>query len=78
MPTIRIEMLQGRSQETKQEIAIEITALMGRILGADPSHVYVQFEEWAPSNWSVGGKFLGAATASAEAGSTGDAQGSTT
>lgn len=63
MPTIRIEMLQGRSQETKQEIATEITALMGRILGAEPGHVYVQFEEWTPNNWSVGGKFLGAAAA---------------
>lgn len=60
MPTIRIEMLQGRSQEAKQEIATEITALMGRVLGVDPSHVYVMFEDWAPSNWSVGGKFLGA------------------
>lgn len=58
MPTVRIEMLQGRSQETKQQVADEITEVMCRLLGAEPGHVYVMFDEWAGANWSVGGKFL--------------------
>lgn len=58
MPTVRIEMLQGRSQETKQQVANEITEMMCRLLGAEPGHVYVMFDEWAGANWSVGGKFL--------------------
>ena len=62
MPTVRIEMLQGRSQETKQQVADEITALMCRLLGAEPGHVYVMFDEWAGSNWTVGGKFLDGST----------------
>ena len=63
MPTVRIEMLQGRSQETKQQVANEITEVMCRLLGAEPGHVYVMFDEWAGANWSVGGKFLASTSA---------------
>ena len=56
MPIARIEMLQGRSQDTKDRIAQEITALLARELQVDPQHVYVMFSEMAHNNWAVGGR----------------------
>ena len=70
MPTVRIEMLQGRSQEIKQQLANEITEMMCRLLGAQPAHVYVMFDEWAPGNWAMGGRFFpSVAGSAADAGS---------
>jgi 4-oxalocrotonate tautomerase len=58
MPIIRIEMLEGRSQEIKQKIAHEMTEVLVRNLGSDPAHIYVIFADVARSDWAVGGKFF--------------------
>ncbi|MCL2470185.1 MAG: tautomerase family protein [Propionibacteriaceae bacterium] len=58
MPTVRIELLEGRSPAVKQQVADEVTEMMCRLLGAQPGHVYVMFDEYAPHNWAVGGSFF--------------------
>lgn len=63
MPIVRIEMLPGRSQETKAKIAQETTALLTRELGVEASHIYVMFDEVPGQNWAVAGQFLPSAPA---------------
>lgn len=56
MPIVRIEMLTGRSAETKQLIAHEITETMSRLCKVDPSHIYVMFDDIQHHDWAVAGK----------------------
>lgn len=63
MPIVRVEMLSGRSQETKQQIAQEITDVMVRHTGAQAAHIYVMFDEVSPQDWAVAGKFFAPANA---------------
>lgn len=58
MPIVRVEMLAGRSQQAKQEIAAEITATIARHTGSDPAHVYVMFADVAHADWAVAGRFF--------------------
>jgi 4-oxalocrotonate tautomerase len=58
MPIVRIEMLPGRSQETKQRLATEMTTLVARELGVDAAHIYVMFSEVAHNDWAVAGQFF--------------------
>lgn len=58
MPIVRVEMLAGRSQPTKQKIADEMTDVLVRNLGADPAHIYIMFADVAGSDWAVGSTFL--------------------
>lgn len=58
MPIVRVEILPGRSQETKQRIAHEMTALLARELQVDAQHIYVMFAETAHADWAVGGRFF--------------------
>ncbi len=60
MPIVRIEMLPGRSQETKQRVAAEVTQVLARELGVAPAHIYVMFSEVPAADWAVGGGFLAA------------------
>lgn len=70
MPTLRIDMLEGRSAQTKQRLVTELTEVMVRVLGTDPGHVYVMLQDWAPTHWAVGGQFLGAPPAPGEGAAT--------
>jgi len=56
MPIAKIELLPGRSDQTKEAIAREITDTLARHTGAAPEHIYVMFEEVARNNWAVAGK----------------------
>jgi 4-oxalocrotonate tautomerase len=58
MPIVKVSMLSGRTQETKQKIAEEMTEVMTRNLGNAPEHIYVIFEDVAPTDWAVGGEFF--------------------
>jgi 4-oxalocrotonate tautomerase len=55
MPTIRIELFEGRSAEQKAALAKEITAACARVLGGSPAGVDVLFYDIARSNWATGG-----------------------
>lgn len=71
MPIVRIEMLAGRSAETKQRIAQEMTETMARLCKTDPAHVYVIFNDVQHQDWAVAGKVFPTPPASPEAPSTG-------
>ena len=55
MPTIRIELFEGRSPEQKAALAREVTDACVRVLGSSPSGVDVLFYDIAKSNWATGG-----------------------
>ncbi len=56
MPIVRIEMLAGRSPETKQQIAAEMTQTIARLCQVEPAHIYVMFHDVLHQDWAVAGK----------------------
>jgi 4-oxalocrotonate tautomerase len=56
MPIVRIEMLAGRSPETKQQIAAEMTQTIARLCHVDPAHIYIMFHDVLHQDWAVAGK----------------------
>lgn len=57
MPTIRIELLEGRTPSQKQAFMAAVTAAAVRDLGSAPEHVDVVFIEVPSHEWATGGKF---------------------
>jgi 4-oxalocrotonate tautomerase len=55
MPTIRIELFEGRTAEQKAALAKEITAACVRVLGGSPSSVDVLFHDMKRHDWATGG-----------------------
>lgn len=55
MPIIKIEMLEGRDRETKQELVKSMTSEMARITGCSEASVYVVINNVAKEDWGVGG-----------------------
>ena len=60
MPTIHVELFEGRSSEQKAALAREITAACVRVLGGTPDAVDVIFRDVAPSDWATGGQLWSA------------------
>jgi 4-oxalocrotonate tautomerase len=56
MPIIRIEMMEGRSRETKQRLAREMTKLLAEIIDCDPAVVRVLIDDYGFDDWAVGGE----------------------
>jgi 4-oxalocrotonate tautomerase len=55
MPTIRVELFEGRSAEQKAALAQELTAACVRVLGGNPSAVDILFYDIKKSDWATGG-----------------------
>jgi 4-oxalocrotonate tautomerase len=55
MPTIHIELFEGRSVELKRALAQEITAACVRVLGGNADGVDVIFSDVARQDWATGG-----------------------
>jgi 4-oxalocrotonate tautomerase len=55
MPTIRVELFEGRSVEMKRALAQEITAACVRVLGGSADGVDVVFCDIARHDWASGG-----------------------
>jgi 4-oxalocrotonate tautomerase len=55
MPTIRIELFEGRTVEQKAALAQEITAACVRVLGGAPGAVDILFHDMKKSDWATGG-----------------------
>jgi 4-oxalocrotonate tautomerase len=55
MPTIRIELFEGRTPEQKAALAKEITAACARVLGGKPDSVDVLFYDMKKHDWATGG-----------------------
>lgn len=55
MPTIRVEMFEGRTPEQKQAFVKAITEVTVSTLGGSPESVQVVITEVSKSNWASGG-----------------------
>jgi len=55
MPTIRVELFEGRSPQQKAALAKEITDACVRVLGSSASGVDVLFYDIAKHDWATGG-----------------------
>ena len=65
MPTIRIELFEGRTVEQKAALAQEITAACVRVLGGNPGAVDILFYDMKKSDWATGGVLWSDAAAAA-------------
>ena len=54
MPTIRVELFEGRSREQKAALARELTDACVRVLGGKPGGIDVLFFDIARSDWATG------------------------
>jgi 4-oxalocrotonate tautomerase len=55
MPTIRIELFEGRTPAQKAALAHEITAACVRVLGGNPSSVDILFHDMKKHDWATAG-----------------------
>ena len=55
MPTIHVELFEGRSVEVKRALAQELTAACVRVLGGSAGGVDVIFSDIARHDWATGG-----------------------
>ncbi|AWB10597.1 4-oxalocrotonate tautomerase [Thermodesulfobium acidiphilum] len=58
MPIITIELLEGRSEVQKKQIAKEITETLVKNANVKPEAVTILFHDLKPENIAKGGKFL--------------------
>jgi 4-oxalocrotonate tautomerase len=56
MPTIQIQMFEGRSKEQRQELARAITETTCRVLDLQPGSVDIVITEVKRENWITAGK----------------------
>lgn len=62
MPTLRVELFEGRTTEQKAELAHELTQACVRVLGGEPGSVDVIFFDVPRHNWATAGKLWGTAS----------------
>lgn len=55
MPTIRVELFEGRTEEQKAALAARITAACVETIGSSTDGVDVIFYDIAKHNWATGG-----------------------
>ena len=55
MPTIRIELFEGRTAEQKRALAQEITAACVKVLGGSPDGIDILFFDIKRQDWATGG-----------------------
>ncbi|HEY0294113.1 MAG TPA: 2-hydroxymuconate tautomerase [Bordetella sp.] len=58
MPYVRVEMVEGRSDEQKAKLAQAITAAMVEHAGAPADSVFVVLEDVKKNNWAIGGTLI--------------------
>lgn len=56
MPTIHIELFEGRTTEQKAALAREITDACVKQIGSNPESVDIIFVDIRKDNWASGGK----------------------
>lgn len=55
MPTIHVELFEGRTVDQKRALARELTDAAVRVLGGSPDGVDVIFTDIARHDWATGG-----------------------
>lgn len=56
MPTINIQLFEGRTPEQKRKLVMSITEATCKSLGCDTSSVDIILHEVKRENWATGGK----------------------
>jgi 4-oxalocrotonate tautomerase len=56
MPTIRIDLFEGRTVEQKRELAKAITEVTCQVLGGQPDGVDILFYDIKRQDWATGGE----------------------
>lgn len=56
MPTLRVELFAGRTQEQKAQLARELTQACVRALGSSPQSVEIVFYDIERHDWATGGR----------------------
>lgn len=56
MPSIRIDLFEGRSAEVKKQLVENITATVVATLGCKPNAVDIILTEVPKAHWATGGK----------------------
>jgi 4-oxalocrotonate tautomerase len=56
MPTLHVELFEGRTVEQKAALAQALTDACVRVLGGQPDAVDVIFRDVARHDWATGGK----------------------
>jgi 4-oxalocrotonate tautomerase len=55
MPTLRVEIFEGRTPQQKAELAKELTAACVKVLGGSPDGVDILFFDIPRQDWATGG-----------------------
>jgi 4-oxalocrotonate tautomerase family enzyme len=55
MPIIRVDILEGRPETMKTELAERLTQTLSDVMGVPPEATHVIIEEHDKRHWSVGG-----------------------
>lgn len=55
MPMIRVDILEGRSEDQIKELQERLCQTLSDVLGSPPEATHVIVEEHDKRNWSVGG-----------------------
>jgi 4-oxalocrotonate tautomerase len=55
MPTLRVELFEGRTPQQKAQLASELTAACVKVLGGSPDSVDILFYDIARQDWATGG-----------------------
>lgn len=56
MPTLRVELFEGRTPTQKAALAKELTEACVRVLGGKPDGIDIVFYDIARSDWATGGR----------------------
>jgi 4-oxalocrotonate tautomerase len=56
MPTIRVELFEGRTPEQKRNLVKALTQACVDTLGSKPESVDILLFDLPPSNWATGGE----------------------
>jgi 4-oxalocrotonate tautomerase len=55
MPTLNVQLFEGRSDEVKREYAKALTEASVKVLGCEPGAVDIIFHDVKKSDWATGG-----------------------
>ena len=56
MPIANIHILEGRSEETKEELIVKMTETLCEVLKVQPSQVRIIIEEMKPQHYGIAGE----------------------
>lgn len=56
MPTINVQMFEGRSAQQKRDFVRAVTDAACQTLGCEPGSVDIVIQEVSRDNWATGGK----------------------